>query len=284
MSETREPSRRSFLAAAGGAATVGLAGCLGGDDGGLNELTVAHMPIYPDLQWYVMEGEGYFSEIDAEITGREFTDGPSIVQAIGGGDIDVAMFGIVPAMIVIDRDIPAQVTAANIREPMGIMAEESFHETFEAEGGDAFATWAEENGGPLPVRHLPAGQRPGRAAPLLAPGDRRRPRVERERRDNRDQRRERRLAGDRQRRDRRHLDHGAGANDRPRGGLVRHDAPDGRADPPRPARGGHPDERRGPRLSARRAVRRAARPCHRLHRREPGRDRRARRVGDRDAG
>jgi len=54
-------SRRSFLAAAGGAATVGLAGCLGGDDGGLNELTVAHMPIYPDLQWYVMEGEGYFS-------------------------------------------------------------------------------------------------------------------------------------------------------------------------------------------------------------------------------
>lgn len=40
-------SRRSFLAAAGGAATVGLAGCLGGDDGGLNELTVAHMPIYP---------------------------------------------------------------------------------------------------------------------------------------------------------------------------------------------------------------------------------------------
>jgi len=243
------------------------------------------MPIYPDLQWYVMEGEGYFSEIDAEITGREFTDGPSIVQAIGGGDIDVAMFGIVPAMIVIDRDIPAQVTAANIREPMGIMAEESFHETFEAEGGDAFATWAEENGGPFRFGTFPQGSVPDVLLRYwlqeigVDPESN-----ERERRDNRDQRRERRLAGDRQRRDRRHLDHGAGANDRPRGGLVRHDAPDGRADPPRPARGGHPDERRGPRLSARRAVRRAARPCHRLHRREPGRDRRARRVGDRDAG
>ncbi|OYR81264.1 nitrate ABC transporter substrate-binding protein, partial [Halorubrum sp. E3] len=83
-------SRRSFLAAAGGAATVGLAGCLGGGGGGgLDELTVAHMPIYPDLQWYVMEGEGYFSEIDAEVTGQEFGNGPDIVQALGGGDIDV---------------------------------------------------------------------------------------------------------------------------------------------------------------------------------------------------
>jgi len=153
-------TRRSFLAAAGGSATLGLAGCLGGDGSGLDELTVAHMPIYPDLQWYVMEGEGYFSEVDAEITGQEFTDGPAIVQAFGGGDIDVAMFGIVPAMIVIDRGIPAQVTAANIREPMGIMAEESFHEAFEAEGGDAFATWAEENGRPFRFGTFPQGSVP----------------------------------------------------------------------------------------------------------------------------
>ena len=152
-------SRRSFLTAAGGAATVGLAGCLGGG-GGLDELTVAHMPIYPDLQWYVMEGEGYFSEIDAEVDGEEFTDGPAIVQAFGGGDIDVAMFGIVPAMIVIDRDIPAQVTAANVREPMGVMAEASFHETFEAEGGDAFATWAAENDRPFRFGTFPQGSVP----------------------------------------------------------------------------------------------------------------------------
>ncbi|WP_144796876.1 ABC transporter substrate-binding protein [Halorubrum depositum] len=160
MHDTRAPtSRRSFLAAAGGSATLGLAGCLGGG-GGLDEVTVAHMPIYPDLQWYVMEGEGYFSEVDAEVTGKEFTDGPAIVRAFGSGDIDVAMFGIVPAMIVIDRDIPAKVTAANIREPMGIMADESFHDAFEAEGGDAFATWAEENGGPFRFGTFPQGSVP----------------------------------------------------------------------------------------------------------------------------
>ncbi|MUW14628.1 ABC transporter substrate-binding protein [Halorubrum sp. CBA1125] len=156
---TASASRRSFLAAAGGAATVGLAGCLGGN-GGLDELTVAHMPIYPDLQWYVMEGEGYFSEIDAGVTGQEFTDGPAIVQAFGGGDIDVAMFGIVPAMIVIDRDIPAQVTAANIREPMAIMAESSFHDTFEEHGAEAFATWEEENGQPFRFGTFPQGSVP----------------------------------------------------------------------------------------------------------------------------
>ncbi len=157
--EHASASRRSFLTTAGGAATVGLAGCLGGDDG-LDELTVAHMPIYPDLQWYVMEGEDYFSEIDADVTGQEFTNGPAIVQAFGGGDIDVAMFGIVPAMIVIDNDIPAQVTAANIREPMGIMAESSLHADFEEHGGEAFSMWAEAEGRPFRFGTFPQGSVP----------------------------------------------------------------------------------------------------------------------------
>ncbi|MDB2238106.1 ABC transporter substrate-binding protein [Halorubrum ezzemoulense] len=157
---TRTASRRSFLAAAGGTATVGLAGCLGGGSGGLDEITVAHMPIYPDLQWYVMEGEGYFFEVDAEVTGQEFGNGPDIVQALGGSDIDIAMFGIVPAMIAIDRGIAARVTAANIREPMGIMAESSFHETFEQQGADAFAAWEEEQGEPFTFGTFPQGSVP----------------------------------------------------------------------------------------------------------------------------
>ncbi|OSP11234.1 nitrate ABC transporter substrate-binding protein [Halorubrum ezzemoulense DSM 17463] len=157
---TRTASRRSFLAAAGGTATVGLADCLGGGSGGLDEITVAHMPIYPDLQWYVMEGEGYFSEVDAEVTGQEFGNGPDIVQALGGSDIDIAMFGIVPAMIAIDRGIAARVTAANIREPMGIMAESSFHETFEQQGADAFAAWEEEQGEPFTFGTFPQGSVP----------------------------------------------------------------------------------------------------------------------------
>jgi len=41
-------SRRAYLTGVGAAATTGLAGCLGA---GTDALTVAHMPIFPDLQY-----------------------------------------------------------------------------------------------------------------------------------------------------------------------------------------------------------------------------------------
>jgi NitT/TauT family transport system substrate-binding protein len=151
-------SRRTYLAGAGTAATVGLAGCMGG--GGSDTLSVAYMPIFPDLQYYVMESEGYFENIDATIEGSEFTDGPAIVQAYGGGELDVAMFGIVPSMIVIDRGIPAKVTAANIEEPMAIMAHEDLQAMWEEHGADAFSVWREERGQKFRFGTFPQGSVP----------------------------------------------------------------------------------------------------------------------------
>ncbi|WP_435067744.1 ABC transporter substrate-binding protein [Haloplanus sp. C73] len=150
-------SRRAYLAGAGSTATLGLAGCLG--DGG-DTLSVAYMPIFPDLQYFVMESEGYLENIDATIEGREFTDGPAIVQAFGGGEIDVAMFGIVPSMIVIDRGIPAKVTAANIKEPMAIMAHEDLQAMWEEHGADAFSVWREEKGQRFRFGTFPQGSVP----------------------------------------------------------------------------------------------------------------------------
>ncbi len=150
-------SRRAYLAGVGSAAAVGLAGCLGGDSDGV---TVAHMPIFPDLQYYVMESEGYFDEIDGEITGQEFNDGPAIIQASASGDIDIAMFGIVPAMIVIDRGIPAQVTAANIKEPMAILADEEFQTLWDDHGSDAFEVWEADHGERFTFGTFPQGSVP----------------------------------------------------------------------------------------------------------------------------
>jgi NitT/TauT family transport system substrate-binding protein len=153
-------SRRAYLAGVGGAASAGLAGCLGlGGGGGSDELTVAHMPIFPDLQYYVMEQEGYFDEVDATIDGREFTDGPSIIQAYGG-EIDIAMFGIVPAMIVIDRGLPAKVTAANIKEPMGIMVHDDLQAMWDDHGADAFGVWEERKGRKFRFGTFPQGSVP----------------------------------------------------------------------------------------------------------------------------
>jgi NitT/TauT family transport system substrate-binding protein len=140
-------SRRSFLRGSATAATAGLAGCSGFFGGG-SGLTVAYMPIYPDMQHFVMDQEGYYDEIDAEITAREFTDGPSIVKAYASGEIDVAMFGIVPAMIVLDRGIEARVVAANIEEPMAIMTRDEFQSYWEAadDAKAAFRDWKADNG------------------------------------------------------------------------------------------------------------------------------------------
>lgn len=152
-------SRRTYLRGAGVAAAASVAGCAG-LGGGTDELTVAYMPIFPDLQYFVMESEGYLDEIDATIDGREFTDGPAIVQAYGGGEIDVAMFGIVPSMIVIDRGLPAKVTAANIVEPMAILAHENLRSLWADHGADAFSVWREQTGQKFRFGTFPQGSVP----------------------------------------------------------------------------------------------------------------------------
>ena len=127
-SDSPRLSRRHYLAGLAGAAT-GFAGCAGSGPN-IDTLSLAHMPIYPDIQSHVMLEEEYFEELPVEVETEIFSDGPSIVQASATGDFDVMMFGIIPAMIVVDRGIPAKIVNANIVDPMLIM------------GTNDFADWA----------------------------------------------------------------------------------------------------------------------------------------------
>ena len=149
-------SRRQYLAGTGSAVAVGLAGCLGDNDG----IDLAYMPIFPDLQWFVMDEEGYLDDVGAEIDAQEFTDGPAIVQAYGSGDIDIAMFGILPAMTVIDRGIGAKVTAANIKEPMAIMADSDLRSLWADHGNEAFELWEQQHGEQFTFGTFPQGSVP----------------------------------------------------------------------------------------------------------------------------
>jgi NitT/TauT family transport system substrate-binding protein len=152
-------TRRTYLAGAGGAALTGLAGCLGG--GSSDSLTVAYMPIYPDMQYFVMQEEGYLDELDVDVEGKQFSDGPSIVKAYASGEIDVAMFGIVPAMIVIDRGIDAKVVAANIEEAMGILAHEEFAAMWDPDdAAGSFEQWREQKGRKFKFGTFPEGSVP----------------------------------------------------------------------------------------------------------------------------
>lgn len=154
-------SRRAYLSGASAVGATALAGCSGLTGGGSEAITVAYMPIYPDMQYFVMQEEGYFDEMSVEVEGKRFSDGPSIVQAYASGDIDVAMFGIVPAMIVIDKGISAKVVAGNIEEPMGILAHEEFAAMWDPDdAAGSFEQWEQETGEPFKFGTFPEGSVP----------------------------------------------------------------------------------------------------------------------------
>lgn len=154
-------SRRAILKGIGGGITAtSVAGCTSVLGSGLDELRLAYMPIYPDMQYFVMQEEGYFDELPIDVSADQFPDGASIVQAYGSGELDVAMFGVVPSLVVIDKGIPAKITAANIKNAMGIYAHDDLRGLWDEHGKDAFAKFEEQKGRKFRFGTFPPGTVP----------------------------------------------------------------------------------------------------------------------------
>ena len=117
------PITRRRLLQTAGAGTIAAAhtGCLGRGAGSLDSMTVAYVPIYPNMQHYVMEQERYYDDIPADVTIERFSSGPSVVTAFASGDVDIALFGIAPAMVLAGSGTQAGVLAANSRNGFKIM-------------------------------------------------------------------------------------------------------------------------------------------------------------------
>jgi NitT/TauT family transport system substrate-binding protein len=141
-------SRRRLLQKAGATtvATAGVAGCLGQGDESLDSVSVAYVPIYPNMQHYVMEQEGLYEDVPAEVSVERFSSGPSVVKAFASGDVDVALVGITPAMVLADKGTDAGVLAANSRNGFKVMGTTELVERYEAEGPAAFERFEEEHG------------------------------------------------------------------------------------------------------------------------------------------
>ena len=140
-------SRRRLLQT--GATTVaaaGLAGCLGQGGQLLGSVTVAYVPIYPNMQHYVMEREGYYEDVPAAVTIERFSSGPSVVKAFASGDVDVAFFGIIPAMVLVDKGTDAGVLAANSRNGFKLIGTTELADLYEQEGAATFDRFEEEHG------------------------------------------------------------------------------------------------------------------------------------------
>jgi NitT/TauT family transport system substrate-binding protein len=140
-------SRRRLLQT--GATTIaatGVAGCLGQEGGSLDSVTVAYVPIYPNMQHYVMEQEGYYEDVPTDVTIERFSSGPSVVKAFASGDVDVALFGITPAMVLVDKGTNAGILAANSRNGFKIMGTTELADLYEQEGAATFERFEEEHG------------------------------------------------------------------------------------------------------------------------------------------
>ena len=98
-----------MLRAAGGlaaGATTGLAGCLGAGGGsGPDSLTLGTLNVFPMMQYFVINQQGWYDDLGPDIEVQTFGGGPPLVQAYASGDIDFAYVGISPGLVAIANGI-----------------------------------------------------------------------------------------------------------------------------------------------------------------------------------
>jgi NitT/TauT family transport system substrate-binding protein len=107
---------------------------------------VAYVPIYPNMQHYVMEQEGFYENVPADVSIEQFSSGPSVVKAFASGDVDVALFGISPAMVLVEKGTNAGILAANARNGFKVMGTTELADLYEQEGVATFERFEEERG------------------------------------------------------------------------------------------------------------------------------------------
>lgn len=90
------------------------------------KLEVGYIPILPMAQLFVMEGEGWTRQAGLKLHLTRFSDGPAMVQALASGKLDVAYFGIGPAMVARANGIKVKVIAANVVEQVALIAKNEF--------------------------------------------------------------------------------------------------------------------------------------------------------------
>ncbi|WP_430503687.1 ABC transporter substrate-binding protein [Haloparvum sp. PAK95] len=157
----RTTSRRAALKAAGGLGVAGLAGCLGGGDQTPDSITLGTLNVFPMMQWFVIEQQGWYDEaLDVEVNVETFGGGPGVIQAFASEEIDFAYVGISPGAIAIAKGIPSKVVAANVVEPNVMVANETFRTLWAEHGKDAFAKFREQEGRRPSFATLPAGSTP----------------------------------------------------------------------------------------------------------------------------
>lgn len=124
------------------------------------ELEIGYMPILPISQLFVKLEEGWVEDAGIEADLVQFQNGPAMVQALLAGQLDVAYFGIGPAMVARARGADIKVVASNIVEQISIVALGDLAPYFEGDHATAFERFEAEVGRKAVITTFPTGSVP----------------------------------------------------------------------------------------------------------------------------
>ncbi|WP_018257258.1 ABC transporter substrate-binding protein [Halomicrobium katesii] len=157
-------SRRDLLrglgATAAGAATS-IAGCQGLTGGSKPDtLTLGTLNVFPMMQYFVIEQQGWYDELGPDVEVQTFGGGPPLVQAYASGELDLAYVGISPGLVAIANGVSSKVVAANVLEPNVMVGDSEFRSYWDDHGADAFERFRADKGRKPRFATLPAGSTP----------------------------------------------------------------------------------------------------------------------------
>ncbi|MCA8929270.1 MAG: ABC transporter substrate-binding protein [Alphaproteobacteria bacterium] len=124
-------------------------------------LEIGYMPILPVSQVFVALEEGWLADAGIEPKLIQFQNGPAMVQALLAGQLDVAHFGIGPAMVARAKGVDLKVVASSTVEQISIVALPDLAAAFDAGPPEtAFARFAETHGRKPVIATFPLGSVP----------------------------------------------------------------------------------------------------------------------------
>ncbi|MFQ5848791.1 MAG: ABC transporter substrate-binding protein [Candidatus Methylomirabilales bacterium] len=124
-------------------------------------IRIGYMPILPSAHEFVAAEKGWYRDLGLAVEEIRFSSGPPIVQAFAAGQVDVAYFGIGPALVAVAKGIKAKVVASGVTEQVAVIAANDFADLYEkAPSRKAFLQFAAKRGRPLKVATFPPGSTP----------------------------------------------------------------------------------------------------------------------------
>ena len=124
-------------------------------------LEVGYMPILPVSQLFVGLEQGNLKTLAGDAELIQFQNGPAMVQAILGGQLDVAYLGIGPAMVARAKGADIKVVASNIVEQISFIAQPALAEAFgDGDLAGGFERFEAANGRKPIIATFPTGSVP----------------------------------------------------------------------------------------------------------------------------